>query len=62
MAKVTLVEYENECKSSYTLYIVSFSVFLTIRINIGTVLVCFYWYSKNEVLTNINPSTETVIY
>ena len=60
MAKVTLVEYENECKPSYTLYIVIFSVFLTIRIDIVTGLVSFY--SKNEVLTNINPSTETVIY
>ena len=55
-------KYEDECKSSWTLYIVLFSVFLTISIGISNVFVYFYLYSKNEVITNINLSKETVIY
>ena len=48
-------------RSSCTVFIVLFSVFLTINIGIGAVFVYFYWYSKNEVV-NTNPRTETTIY
>ena len=57
----TLNDYKNICESC-TIYIVLLSVFLTISISIGRVFIYFCWYSKNEVNTNINPSTETVIY
>ena len=53
----------NSCRSSScTMYIVLFAVFLTISIGIGTVFICFHWSTKNESITDINPSTETVIY
>ena len=42
------------------MYIILFSVFLTI--SIGTVLIYFYWYSKNEVITDINYGNQTAIY
>ena len=57
MAKITLVEYEKEWKSSSTLYIVLFSVFLTISIGISTVFVYFDWYSEDEDIDNINPKS-----
>ena len=57
MAKITLAEYEKEWQSSSTLYTVLFSVFLTISIGISTVFVYFYWYSKDEVMDNINPKS-----
>ena len=42
MAKITLTEleneHENECKSSYTLYILLFSIIFAINIGIGTFL------------------------
>ena len=53
----------NSCeRSSCTIYIVSLSVFLTMNIGIGTVFIYFHRYSKNEVITNINHSTEKSIY
>ena len=53
----------NSCSSSScTMYIVLFAVFLTISIGIGTVFIYFHWSTKNESITDINPSTETVIY
>ena len=62
MVKIGLAKYESECKSPRTLNIVLFSVFLTISTGIGTFSAFFYRYSKNEVITNINHSTEAVIY
>ena len=62
MVKISLAKYESECKSPCTLYIVLFSVFLTVSTGIGTFFAFFYRYSKNEVITNINHSTEAVIY
>ena len=35
--------------NSWTMYIILFSVFSTI----GTVLIYFYWYSKNEVIADM---------
>ena len=46
--------------NSWTMYIILFSVFLTI--SIGTVLIYFYWYSKNEVITDINYGNQKTIY
>ena len=42
MVKIILAEYENEYKCSCLLYIVLFSVLLTINIGISTVFVYFY--------------------
>ena len=56
----TLNHHENVC-GSCTVYIVLFSVFLTISIGIGTAFIYFYRHSKSEVITNINPSTVTLI-
>ena len=53
----TLNDYKNVC-GFCTIHIVLFSMFLTISISIATVFVHFYWYTKNEVVTNINPGTE----
>ena len=51
MAKITLADheskYENECKSSCTLFIVFFSIIFTINIGI---VICFIYYKY------INPS------
>ena len=55
----------NYCRSSScTIYIVLFAVLLTISIGIGTTYIYIYvhWSTKNESITDINPSTETVIY
>ena len=53
----------NTCeRSSCTIYIASLSVFLTMNIEVGTVFIYFHRYSKNEVITNINHSTEKTIY
>ena len=61
----TLIDHKKVCgsceRSSCTVYIVLFSLFLTINIGIGAVFVYFYWYSKNEVV-NTNPRTEATIY
>ena len=57
MARITLAEYENVCETSCTLYIVLFSVFLTVSIGISTVFVYFYWYSKSEGISSINSNT-----
>ena len=46
LAKITLAEYENECKSSCTLYIVLLSIIFTINIGIATYLV-YYKYMNN---------------
>ena len=46
--------------NSWAIYIILFSVFLTI--SIGTVLIYFYWYSKNEVITDINYDNQKTIY
>ena len=65
MTKITFTKYENEWKSSCTLHIVLFSVFLFsvfLSVGIRNVFVYFYLHSKNEFITNINLSTETVIY
>ena len=62
MVKINLGEYESEYKSPCTLYIVLFSVFLTISIGISTFFIDFYLYPKNEAITNFNPSTKAVIY
>ena len=57
MPRITLAEYENECETSCTLYIVLFSVFLTVSIGISTVFFYFYWYSKSEGISSINSNT-----
>ena len=56
----TLNDHKNVCWSC-AVWIALFSVFLTISIGIGTFFIHFYWYSKNRVITNINPSTELLI-
>ena len=49
-------------RGSCTVYIVLFSVFLSINIGIGIVFFSFFWYSRNEALTNTNSKIETTLY
>ena len=45
LIEITSAKYENKHKcSSCTLYIVSFSMFFTINVGIGSYFLCFYWY------------------
>ena len=50
-------EHKNKC-SSFTLYIVLFSIIFTISIGIATYFVYSYWYLKNDV-TRIKFGTHT---
>ena len=58
----------NDCKKvcdSRTQYIALFAVFLVTSTVINTVFIYFYWYSKTilkMLITNINATTETIIY
>ena len=58
----TLNDYGNMC-NSYTIYIVLFVIAFLIIIGIGSVYFYFHWYLKKTDIniTNINPSTETII-
>ena len=59
----TLNDYEKVCNSC-TIYIVLFVIAFLISIAIGSMYFYFNWYLKETDInvTNINPSTETVIY
>ena len=50
MARITLAEYENECETSCTLYIVLFSVFLTVSIGIALFSFIFIGTQKVKAL------------
>ena len=56
-------DYEKIC-SSCSVYIVLLVIFFRLSISISSVLIYFYLYLKksNTRVTNINPSTETIIY
>ena len=56
-------DYEKIC-SSCSVYIVLLVIFFRLSISISSVLIHFHLYLKkgNTRVTNINPSTETVIY
>ena len=56
-------DYEKICNSC-SVYIVLLVIFFILRISISSVFIYFHWYLKksNTGITNINPSTETVIY
>ena len=56
-------DYEKKC-SSCSVYIVLSVIFFIISVSISSVFIHFHWYLKktNIGITNINPSTETVIY
>ena len=61
----TLNDYLKVC-SSCTIYIVLFAIFLIISTVISSVLI-YFWYLKRSntninTITNINATTETVIY
>ena len=57
-----LDDYKKAC-SSCTIYIVLFAIFLIISTIISSVLIYFHWYlRRRNNITNINASTETVIY
>ena len=64
LGKITLAENESSYKcSSYTVYIVLFSIFFTI--NVGTVFyfVHFHWHLKKDALhVDFNTRTQTTIY
>ena len=48
LAKITLAEYENECKSFCTLSIVFLSIIFTINIGIDTYLVCYKYINNGK--------------
>ena len=56
-------DYEKIC-GSCSVCILLLVVFFILSISISSVFIYFYWYLKksNTGVTNINPSTETVIY
>ena len=56
-------DYEKVC-SSFSVYIVFLVMFFILSISVSSIFVYFHWYLKkiNTSVTNINPSTETVIY
>ena len=54
MAKITLAEYENECKSFCPLYIVLLSTIFTVNIGIATYLIYYkFLYFKQHFIKNI---------
>ena len=63
MISVTLNNYKNVCRSC-TIDIVLLVILFICLININCAFVYFYWNLKKDSagITNINPSTETVIY
>ena len=59
LAKITSAEDKNNHKcSSCTLYIVLFSIILTINVGIGSYFLYFHWYLKEDV-TRIKFGTRT---
>ena len=59
LAKITSAEDKNNHKcSSCTLYIVLFSIILTINVGIGSYFLYFHWYLKKDV-TRIKFGTRT---
>ena len=50
LVEVTSAKNENKHKcSSWTLYIVLFSMFFTINVGIGSFFLYFHWYLKKDV-------------
>ena len=65
MIDVTLNDHKNVSGScTIYIYIVLSAVFFIISISIRSVFIYFHWYLKmsKTAVTNINPSTETVMY
>ena len=60
---IEINDYEKICNSC-TVYIVLLVIFFILSISISSIFIYFHWYLKksNTSVTNINPSTETVIY
>ena len=58
-----LNDYGKVCNSC-SVYIVLLVIFFIISISISSIFIYFHWYLRksNTGVTNINPSTETVIY
>ena len=50
LAKITLPENENACKSSCTVYIVLFSIIITINIGIGSYFLYYKYMNRNKKL------------
>ena len=67
LAKITLAGDENKHKcSSWTLYIILFSILFTINVGIGTYFVCYkymnHWYLKKDAThVKFGTRTETTI-
>ena len=63
LVEITSAKNENKHKySSCTLYIVSFSIFFTINVGIGSYFLCFYWYLKKDVIcVKFGTRTQTTI-
>ena len=57
LVEITLSKNENKHKcSSCTLFIVLFSILFTINIEISSYFLCFYWYLKKMLFTEITIS------
>ena len=55
-------DYEN-VRNSCTIYIILFVIAFLIIISISDAFIYFHWYLKSDTnITNINPSTEIIIY
>ena len=53
LAQITLAEHENVCRcSSFTLFIVLFSIIFTVSVGIGTYFVYVYFVYVNLLLIN----------
>ena len=63
LVEITSAKNENRHKCSCcTLYIVSFSIFFTINVGIGSYFLCFYWYLKKDVIcVKFGTRTQTTI-
>ena len=63
LVEITSAKNENKHKcSSWTLYIVLFSIFFTINVGIGSYFLCFYWYLKKDVIcVKFGTRTQTTI-
>ena len=63
ITEITLCKNENKHKcSSWTLYIVLFSLIFTINVGIGIYFTYFYWYLKKDIpRVEFNTRTQTTI-
>ena len=62
MARIILDEYEKECKSSWTLYIVLLSMIFTINIGVATYFVYYKYMNHGEKTVAKGSIFQTTFY